>query len=239
MCLIGLRWQPGADWPLTVAANRDEFHRRPAAAAGWWPEGLLAGRDLEAGGTWLGVTRDGRFAALTNYRDPGTRRKDVRSRGALPIGFLTGRMSPQAYLESVQAERSAYNDFNLLVGTADDLWWYGSRPDRMQSVPPGVHALSNADLDTPWPKATHLMEGLAGAPDDDALLVLLTDRQRAADDCLPDTGVGLEWERALSSSFIELLDYGTRCSTVLTLSAENGRFTEWTWPDGTRRDFTW
>jgi uncharacterized protein with NRDE domain len=242
MCLVGLRWQPDDDdWPLWVAANRDEFRARPAAPAAWWPEGVLAGRDLTAGGTWLGVTRAGRFAALTNFRDPKAPITGARSRGALPVGFLVGEVGPRAYLERVREERDQYGGFNLLVGTPDALFWYGSRPDRLEPVAPGAHALSNADLDTPWPKVRRLAERVQTAEADEALLEALVDRELAPDDALPDTGVGLAVERALSAAFIDLpdADYGTRCTTVLRLGRGQGRFAEWTWPSGTRVSFAW
>lgn len=239
MCLIGIVWQPGAPRPLRVAANRDEFRARPADPADWWPEGLLAGRDREAGGTWLGVTRAGRFAALTNYRDPGTRRAGLRSRGALPVAFLLDTAGPRAFLEGLRRSRADDEGFNLLVGTPDELWWYGNVPDRLEPLTPGVHALSNADLDTPWPKVKTLAERLRAADDDASLLEALTDRRGASDGELPDTGVGLELERSLSAAFIDLPAYGTRCSTLLHCGPEGGRLGEWTWPAGTRRDFAW
>ncbi|HEU4406377.1 MAG TPA: NRDE family protein [Polyangiaceae bacterium] len=242
MCLIGLRWQPDdADWPLWVGANRDEFRSRPAARAACWPEGLLAGRDLESGGTWLGVTRAGRFAALTNYRDPSAPRVGRRTRGALPVGFLLSGAGPRAFLEQVRRERDAYAGFNLLVGTPDELFWYGSRPDRLEPVAPGVHALSNAELDTPWPKVRRLAARVGAAAADEALLEALVDRAAAPDGELPDTGVGLAVERALSPAFIDMpdADYGTRCTTVLRLGRGRGRFAEWTWPSGERVEFAW
>lgn len=242
MCLVGLRWQPdNNEWPLWVAANRDEFRVREAAPASWWPEGLLAGRDLVAGGTWLGVTRAGRFAALTNFRDPSAPSKGARSRGALPVGFLLGEASPKAFLEHVRRERADYAGFNLLAGTPDELFWYGSRPDRLEAVSPGAHALSNADLDTPWPKVRRLTERVRAAETDEALFETLVTRDLAPDAELPDTGVGLAVERALSPAFIDMpnVGYGTRCTTVLRLGRGRGRFVEWTWPSGSKVEFTW
>jgi uncharacterized protein with NRDE domain len=222
-----------------VAANRDEYYARPAAPAAWWPEGVLAGRDCAAGGTWLGVTRAGRFAALTNYRDPSAPGGGVRTRGALAPEYLLGGEGPRAYLERVRRARADYEGFNLLVGTPDELWWYGSRPDRLEPLSPGVHALSNAELDTPWPKARRLAARMLASDDEGALLDALTDRREAPDDELPDTGVGLELERSLSAAFIELPAYGTRCSTVVRVDGTGGRLTEWTWPGGRRADFAW
>jgi uncharacterized protein with NRDE domain len=241
MCLIGLRWQPGAAWPLLGAFNRDEYRHRAAAPAEWWPQGLLAGRDLESGGTWLGVTRASRFAAVTNYRDPSAPRKGALSRGRLPVEFLSSGVEPRTYLDQVRRERAEYAGFNLLVGTPDELWWYGSHPDRLELLKAGAYSLSNADLDSPWPKARRLLAVMRSAEADDEILEALCDRGLAPDAELPDTGVGLAMERALSAAFIDVpsLDYGTRCSTVLRLGREHGRFTEWTWPSSERRDFTW
>jgi uncharacterized protein with NRDE domain len=242
MCLIGLRWQPDdAERPLWVACNRDEFRVRPTAPAAWWPEGLLAGRDLASGGTWVGVTRSGRFAAVTNYRDPSALRPGASSRGALPVAFLVGDLGPRAYLDRVRARRDDYAPFNLIVGTSDELWWYGSRPDRLEAIAPGAHALSNADLDTPWPKARRLRGVMGSARADDEPLAALTDRAVAPDDQLPDTNVGLDAERALSAAFIDMpaVDYGTRSTTLVRLGPWGGRLVELTWPSGGRLDFAW
>ncbi|MDT8903659.1 NRDE family protein [Anaeroselena agilis] len=243
MCLIAFAYKAHPRFSLVVAANRDEFYRRPTAPAGFWPEcpGVLAGRDLDRGGTWLGVTRDGRFAALTNYRDPAENRPDARSRGELVRDYLCGALTPRGYLERVRAAGGEYNGFNLLVGDSTGLWHYSNRTGVATAVTPGVHALSNHLLDTPWPKAARakagLTECLAGADEDLAagLFAVLADDVPAPDAALPDTGVGLAWERMLSPVFIASADYGTRSSTVALLGEGGAWFAERTWPGGTER----
>lgn len=244
MCLIALAWQAHPDYPLIVAANRDEFHHRPAAAARFWPEApaVLAGRDLAAGGTWLGITRRGRFAALTNVREPGAA-QGSRSRGLLVSAFLQGGNSPQTYAAAVAADGAAYSGFNLLVGDAGSLWWVSNRAPAPAPVAPGVHALSNHLFNTPWPKVQRARDGLSAAlavPSAERLFALLADDRAAPDDELPDTGVGLAMERLLSPPFIRSGGYGTRCSSVLLAGRERILFAEQTFtPDGAgeRSDF--
>lgn len=240
MCLIAFAFTPDQDRHLLLVANRDEFHARPARPLAWWrwPEGPLAGRDEQAGGTWLALARDGRWAAVTNFRDPRAGSGE-RSRGELPIGFFTAGQSPADYVQEVDRARSAYGPFNLLVGNRRSLWYCSSR-SRPRAVAPGVHALSNGVLDEGWPKSRRVstaLRGLVDQPDavnTDRLFELMDDREIAADDELPDTGVGLEIERMLSAAFIVSPRYGTRCSTVLELGtvsrATERRFT----PDGQR-----
>ncbi len=223
MCLILLAYRTHPRYHLVVAANRDEFFKRPAAPAAWWGDhpGLLAGRDLEAGGTWLGMTRSGRFAALTNFRDPPAQRTDAPSRGALVTGFLTGRVTPDAYLEALRPDAQRYNGFNLLTADRDALCGYSNRGDGVQRLAPGLHGISNGVLDEPWPKVTRGCADLGAMLADDAepaleaLFNLLSDRAQAPDEKLPDTGIGRDWERLLSARFIAAPGYGTRCSTVL------------------------
>ncbi len=224
MCLIVVAWRCRADLPLVVAANRDEWRDRPAEPAHWWPDhpDLLAGRDLKAGGTWMGVTRSGRFAAVTNFRDPADRRSTARSRGGLVSEFLAGGESAPAYLARVSAAAAEYNAFNLIVGDATSLWYYGSREGGARPIEPGVHGLSNHVLDEPWPKVTRGREAMERALREadpiPALFELLGDAGPAPDAALPQTGVGIEWERRLSAALITGADYGTRASTVLTVS---------------------
>lgn len=224
MCLIAFDWRPGTDRPLVMVANRDEFHARPTEPLHWWawPEGPLAGRDLQAGGTWMGVRRDGRFAALTNVRDPSADPGE-RSRGELVAAALTDAPSIEGYMADVHGRRHDYGPFNLLVGSPEQLWQVGSHaaPDR---VTPGLHALSNQSLDTPWPKSIRAVQRLERAltdssPSIETLLGLLDDRTPADDDALPDTGVGRDLERLLSAPFIVDARYGTRSSTVLILES--------------------
>jgi uncharacterized protein with NRDE domain len=235
MCLILVAWRAHPEYPLVVAANRDEFHARPAAAASWWTEPrILAGRDLTAGGTWLGVTRTGRFAALTNFRDPTRVLKDAPSRGAIVPALLEREEPVIDSLERLRRESGAYNGFNLLMSDAEQLAVFESVAGSGRVLAPGVYGLSNHLLDTPWPKVLTAKAALGAAltrlPDEQPLLELLRDEHRADDEQLPRTGVSLEWERLLSSAFIRTPDYGTRCSTVVLFDrVGNGRFSEWTW----------
>lgn len=230
MCLIAVAWQSHPDYPLIVLANRDEFHARPAAPAQFWEESpaVLAGRDLSAGGTWLGVTRQGRFAALTNVREPGMAQGE-RSRGLIVSAYLQGNDSPEAYVAQVTAEGQAYSGFNLLACDGDSLWWTSNRGAGPRRLDPGVYMLSNHLLDTPWPKVELLRAGLLAQlphPAPEALLALLQDEREAADIDLPDTGIGLVMERMLSAPFIRSAHYGTRASTVLLAGHARIRFVE-------------
>lgn len=227
MCLIVFAWRPGHATPLIVAANRDEFYARPARPLAAWEEspGVYAGRDLEAGGTWLGVAPDGRFAALTNLRDPG-QAVGSRSRGELVAGFLQGRQSPLEYLQQVARRAADYSGFNLLVGDSAQLCYFNPRVGPPAAVAPGVHGLSNAALNTPWPKLLYAREGLEAAleqPDTGSLVTLLADHRQPSEAELPDTGVGLATERLLSSVFIASPTYGTRASTALIVHADGRR----------------
>ncbi|MCK9283502.1 MAG: NRDE family protein [Rhodocyclaceae bacterium] len=240
MCLVLLAWQVHPEFPLVVAANRDEFHARPSAAAEFWNDHpqVLAGRDLSAGGTWMGITRSERFAALTNYRDPAQMRSAAPSRGALVSDFLTGTQSPWQYAKQVANGSAAYNGFNLLVGDGHELAWYSNMDDEIRLLEPGIYGLSNELLDTPWPKVREaksaLGDSLAALPDDTPLFRLLRDDRRHPDEQLPRTGVSLDLERMLSAAFIRSPNYGTRSSTVL-IRDRGGHtvFDEQTWqPDG-------
>ncbi len=236
MCLAFLVWRLHPQYPLVVAANRDEFHARPAARAGWWPDHpqILAGRDLQAGGTWLGLTRTGRFAALTNYRDPEQRRLAAPSRSALVVDMLLAGTSVDeglAYLRGVGAD---YNAFNLIFSDGERLGIFESALGLGRELAPGIYGLSNHLLDTPWPKVedgkTRVASALWAMTDTAPLLALLRDDRPAADERLPTTGVGLEWERLLSSAFVRARDYGTRCSTIIRVErAGRAYFDEWTW----------
>lgn len=232
MCLavLALRTIPGV--PVLVAANRDEFHARPAAPAARWSgePAIYAGRDLQAGGTWMGATEHGRFALVTNYREPGRHQPGAPSRGALVEDWLRGEASIGDYLARLHAEGARYNGFNLIVGDAGRAWYYGNRGDAPRELPDGVYGLSNHLLDTPWPKLVRVrqaFEGLiaqasAALPATDALYAMLYDRTPAQDALLPRTGLPLARERMLGSPFIVSPDYGTRASTVLALRAAGG-----------------
>lgn len=232
MCLIVLAWKARADLPLVVAANRDEWRERPTEPAHWWADhpDLLAGRDLQAGGTWMGITRTGRFAAVTNFRDPGDKRSTARSRGALVTEFLLGGESPRAFLGSLAARAREYNGFNLIVGDGASLWYFGSREAEARAIEPGVHGLSNHLLDEPWPKVVRgrmaMEEALQEGDPAPRLFAALADATGAPDDLLPDTGVGIAWERRLASPLIIGPDYGTRSSTVLTATDGGAIFFE-------------
>lgn len=223
MCLIAFAFTPDRDRHLLLAANRDEFHDRPARPMAWWdwPRGPLAGRDEKAGGTWLAVGRDGRWAAVTNFRDPHAG-DGLRSRGELPVGFVAGDADPKAYAESIGERRGDYGPFNLLAGDRNEAW-YVSTHAAPQPIAPGVHALSNGVLDEPWPKtrrAATALRGLAESesePDVERLFGLMDDREPAPEEDLPETGVGVEFERFLSPPFIVGERYGTRCTTLLSL----------------------
>jgi len=236
MCLILIAWRVHPDYPCVVAANRDEFHERPAAPAAWWSDKphLLAGRDLRAGGTWLGMTRTGRFAALTNYRDGGARRADGPSRGALVTTILESSSPVADGLEYLRNVGSAYSGFNLIFSDGKELGVYESMPEQGRILGPGVYGLSNHLLDTPWPKVqnakSELIAALADAADEKSLLALLRDDRPAPDDQLPRTGVSQDWERLLSSAFVRAADYGTRCSTIVRIGRDGQAFfDEWTW----------
>jgi len=226
VCLIVIAWRARADLPLVVAANRDEWRERPAAPARWWDDHpqVLAGRDLKAGGTWMGVTRGGRFAAVTNFRDPSDRRSTARSRGELVTQFLLSAAAPPEFLAGVASRAGEYNGFNLIAGGGASLWYLGSREGKAREISPGVHGLSNHVLDEPWPKVARgrraMERALSKADPTAELFELLGDRSGVPDEDLPDTGVGLEWERRLASPLIPGSDYGTRASTVLTASSD-------------------
>ncbi|QBQ97557.1 NRDE family protein [Paraburkholderia pallida] len=243
MCLIVFDWRPhAADGALfTLAANRDEFLRRTAEPMQWWKDapGVLAGRDLVGGGTWLGMTRDGLFAALTNYRAPHEMRPDAPTRGTLVSRWLTGPGgaekrpdTPLDYLEDVARDGEMYNGFNLVVGDwkRRELAWYCNRGDRVPALlPEGTHGISNAVLDTPWPKLVRKRAGLAQLTSDgpdvplEQLISLMRDPGVAPDSELPATGIPLERERALSAAFIETPEYGTRGTTALRVRVNGDR----------------
>lgn len=227
MCLIVFAWRPDHATPLIVAANRDEFYARPSLPLAAWPEApqVHAGRDLEAGGTWLGIGADGRFAALTNIRNPH-QPPARKSRGELVARFLTGELPMDQYLADVVGRSLEYAGFNLLIGNRQELWHYNAQETAPSQLTTGVYGLSNAGLDTPWPKLLKAKAALAEVLDDpqpQALLALLGDPQTAPFGDLPDTGVGLATESLLSSVFIASPTYGTRASTALIVQADGSR----------------
>ena len=225
MCLILFAHRAHPAYRLVVAANRDEWFRRPTAAAAFWADapGIFAGRDLEQHGTWLGVTTAGRFAAITNFRDPGNHRPDAPSRGRLVSDFLRSPAAPVSYLEHLRPDAASYNGFSLLVGDGASLCFFSNRGGEVRSLEPGIYGLSNSLLDVPWPKVRVGKERLArqldAGVDADALLALLDDTRTAPDAELPSTGVSSEWERKLSALRIVADGYGTRSSTALLIGA--------------------
>lgn len=238
MCLLLLSFRQHEGYPLVVAANRDEFYGRPTAPAAFWhdADGVFAGRDLVAGGTWMGVTLEGRFAAVTNYREGRTVKPDAPSRGGLVAGFLKGQTAPLEYMERLVPGADAYNGFNLIVGDPDGLVYFSNRGGSPRELEPGLYGLSNHLLDTPWPKVVRGKAALrrvleAPAVEYEALFELLADETRASDEALPDTGVGRDWERVLSPLFITSENYGTRLSAVVVLDAGGSlTFRERTFP---------
>ena len=221
MCLIVVGWRVHPDYPLVVAANRDEFHARPSAVASYWPDAaaIIGGRDLEAGGTWLGLTVTGRFAAITNVREPGMAKGSV-SRGALTSEFLRSDATAIGYARKIDG--ALYSGFNLLLSDGEALTYASNRDGEARMLAPGVYGLSNHLLDTPWPKLIQARQAFTNAmqhlPDDAAFFDLLADRSLAPDELLPKTGVSLDWERLLSAAFVQSATYGTRCSTLAWVS---------------------
>ncbi|HEX7732333.1 MAG TPA: NRDE family protein [Rhodanobacter sp.] len=224
MCLIAFAWQTHPRWRLVLAGNRDEFHARPSAPLARWSDlPVVGGRDLEAGGTWLGATDAGRCCVVTNVRDPRDPQLGA-SRGLLATDYLAGAADATVHARRLLAQAAGYRPFNLLTFDAQAAFYLGNRPEpRAQAVTPGVHGLSNADFNTPWPKTRALMARLAAwlesadADDFAPLFAALADERQAPDAELPDTGIGLERERRLSAAFIRGADYGTRASTVLAI----------------------
>ena len=240
MCLILFAWRVDPRYPLVVAANRDEFFHRPTAVANFWHEAtsVLAGKDIEAGGTWMGVTTSGRFSALTNFRDPAQMRAERPSRGKLVADYLVGVDSPTEYLRRSAAYGQQCNGYNLLVGDRDSLWWASNVTGEARELAPGIYGVSNHLLDSPWPKVgagrTALETALVELPGDQRLFDLLSDATIHEDQSLPSTGIAIEWERMLSAAFIRippnLPSYGTRSSTVLVMDHDGmTSYDEITW----------
>ncbi|GAM16551.1 NRDE family protein [Mesobacillus selenatarsenatis] len=234
MCLILFAYKVHPKYKLIIAANRDEAYARETAPAFFWEDApeLLAGRDLEKMGTWMGVTTSGKFAALTNYRDPSETTNGKRTRGELVADFLKGTYNPQAYLEDLANRRHEYPGYNLIAGNLEELFYYSNRGGHLQKVEPGVHGVSNHLLNTDWPKVSRGKAGLAsilseGHPDlVNQLFAHLENADPAPDHLLPSTGVSLEWERLLSPMFIKSDGYGTRSSTVILMNEKEIYFNE-------------
>ena len=228
MCLIVFANNYHPKYKLIFAANRDEFYNRPSSAAGFWKENseILAGRDLQAGGTWMGITKKGKFAAITNFRDLKNHRNDAPSRGKLTLDFLANHFYPEEYYSLLKSDLNKFNGFNLILGNIDELYYFSNKNEELKKLEPGIHGISNAVLNTPWPKvekSKKQLKALLGQNEihPHEVMNILYDKNKAADDMLPDTGVGIELERMLSPVFIKSEKYGTRCSTVVLVDRDN------------------
>ncbi|NYT57833.1 NRDE family protein [Alcaligenaceae bacterium] len=227
MCIAYLAIAAHPDWPLFIAANRDEYHKRPCLPAAPWPEysDVIGGLDCQGSGSWLGITRQGRFALITNYRDPAHVKANAPTRGQLVSRYLTGHEPSQSYARKVHDEGAAYNGFNLIVGDRHQTFYTGNRAEEAEPsrLAPGRYVLSNHLLNTSWPKAQRLRLALDALPLESldqsltTVFEILKDGTPALDHDLPSTGLSLERERLLSSPFIVSPEYGTRCSTVIAL----------------------
>ena len=232
MCLIVLALGAHPDYPLVLAANRDEFYARPTRDAAWWPDNphILGGRDLQAGGTWLAAHRSGRFATVTNFGEARRPPARQRSRGLLVTNFLTGSLSPSEYLETIDGD--AYAGFNLIVGDASGVAYRSNRDDGVRPLAPGTYGLSNTLLDGPWHKIRRSKERLQSLLNEDRineteLLRLMGDQQRAPADQVQTDRLDFDTAYALTAPFIVLPNYGTRCTTVLLADRQgNWQFVE-------------
>jgi uncharacterized protein with NRDE domain len=228
MCLIFLALNQHPSYKLIIAANRDEFYVRKTAPAHFWEDhpNIVGGRDLEASGTWMAMNKNGKISLVTNYRDPVNINPKAPSRGQLVSDFLANDDKPEAYLNLVVARARLYNGFNILAGNQDELFYLSNYKSGIQKLESGIYGLSNHLLDTPWPKVERGKDKFSSAiskpvVEPNVLFEMLYDEQTAEDQFLPDTGIGLERERALSSMFIKTNGYGTRCSTVILISLDN------------------
>ena len=228
MCLIVFAYKSHPKYKFIFAANRDEFYDRPTDQVDFWEEHpeLLAGKDLQAGGTWMGITKQGRFAAVTNYRDMKNIKEDAPSRGRLTLDFLINNISAEKYYQKIKPLLNDYNGFNLILGSVDEPFYFSTHTEEIKKLKPGLYGLSNARLDTDWPKVKKSKDVLSILLKNDEihpweLLSLLNDTRKAKEEDLPDTGVGKEWEKILSSVFIQSPKYGTRSSTALVVDINN------------------
>lgn len=236
MCLISFAYKIHPRYSLVLLANRDEFYKRSSRKAQFWIEegfpDILAGKDLSAGGTWMGINKNGKWAALTNYRDMNKLKTNPPSRGDLVLNFLKSELTAEEYLKSIKEKAPMYDGFNLLTGDNNGIFHFSNETNTITCIKPGIHGLSNALLNTPWPKleTANLMLAHTIQEDNlnrDALFNILADEQKAADSQLPETGLSKEMEKAVSSIFISTDEYGTRCSSLLFIDNEgNIEFTE-------------
>ncbi len=236
MCLITFAYNNHPKYRLILAANRDEFYGRPTRKAQYWTEeghdDILGGKDLEAGGTWMGITKNGKWAALTNYRDPNWKIENPPSRGELVLNYLLNGDTAKVYLDTLNKRADEYIGYNILLGDKEGITHFSNFDKSPKSISAGLHGVSNALLDTPWPKlelAKSSLQNLITNHDIDKnkLFDFLNDDTQAPDDQLPDTGIPYKWEKAISSLFIKTENYGTRCSTILLIDhSGNIEFTE-------------
>ncbi|MFJ8066623.1 NRDE family protein [Psychrobacillus sp. NPDC096426] len=241
MCLINFQFHDHPNYKLIVVANRDEFYDRKTEPAHFWEDApnLLAGRDLVGLGTWLGITKEGKFAALTNYRNPLEVGDGKTSRGEIVLNFLVGNLSSEEYLHSLDRNKEKYNGFNLILGNPGKLYYYNNVEGEITEIDPGTHGLSNKFLNTAWPKVVKGRDSLKAYSlkkkevQLDELFAIMTDAEMALDEDLPNTGVGIELERSLSALFIKIPNYGTRCSTIILVDHTNQvTFAERTYVNG-------
>jgi uncharacterized protein with NRDE domain len=231
MCIVLFSYKNTPGYRLILAANRDEFLARPTAPLSWWSDNttILAGRDIQDGGTWLGVSRNGKFGVLTNYRDFPVNDESPVSRGEILSEYLSADSMPSIFIQGLRQRQKHFRGYNLLLGDASSLWYYSNRRDDLLNVPPGIHGLSNHLLNTGWPKVERGKMLFTDAVRDkdfsrDSLIEVLRDTVQPIDSELPDTGVGSEWEKRLGPIFITSDEYGTRSSAILTI-ADNGEIT--------------
>ncbi len=243
MCLIAFAWDVHPKYKLIVSANRDEFYKRPTALAGFWEDipNILGGRDLEANGTWMAVSANGKFAAVTNFRDLSNIREDAKSRGDIPTDFLNGSLPPYEFLQALHDHSEDYNGFNVIVSDQNEMVHYSNYERKINLIKRGIHGLSNALLDTPWPKVERVKQKFGNAINEDftaeGLIEMMSDVELADEQVLPDTGIPKDMELSLSAMCIRMEGYGTCCSTVITMD-RMGVFslTERSYPFGDRKD---
>jgi len=224
MCLIVMAYNYHPEYKLIFAANRDEFYKRPSSGADFWKDepSLLAGKDLKEGGTWCGITKNGRFAAITNYRDMKLIKEDVLSRGSIVTDFLLGTSSPELYSKGLADSADLYNGYGLIFGNKSELFFFSNQTKKINKIEAGIHGLSNHLLNTPWFKVKRGKELLKKAIDNkatlvDDLFIMLSDKTLSPEKELPDTGLSKDIEKSISSIFVETPDYGTRSSTVILI----------------------
>lgn len=239
MCIITIAYKVNAEQPLLVVANRDEFYDRPAAQASYWQENqdVFGGRDLEKMGSWLAIHKNGRFAAVTNYRDFTMRLDGDKSRGFIVNDFLLGDAESEAFLNDIKKEGSLYGPMNVIVYDGEKMLHYNNVTNIIQEMAPGIHAVSNATLNTPWPKLERMKSLVSNAiTQDKELLEMLEigqDTEKPVDERLPSTGISIEMERELSSIFVLREGYGTRCTTIVAQQADGTiEFIEQTYNEG-------